>query len=84
MSPMSIPSEQPPPPWAVAAAFGIILAILIVLSVASGDDEPAPPSTGGQLVTCPETLEELGPFVRGVDQLYDPAMDWDGDGVSCE
>jgi hypothetical protein len=37
-----------------------------------------------ELKTCPDRLEVLGPFVQGLDALYDPAMDWDGDGVSCE
>lgn len=42
-----------------------------------------------QLLACPEAMEVLaerigGGFVRGVDPQYDPSMDWDGDGVSCE
>lgn len=45
-------------------------------------------SGDGELKTCPDSLEALAErtdgFVEGVDALYDPAMDWDGDGVSCE
>lgn len=49
-------------------------------------------TTEPELVACPDALETLAKrpgwgndgFVRGVDALYDPAMDWDGDGVSCE
>ena len=40
-------------------------------------------STTPSYRTCPGYLEDLGPFVIG-DPLYDPGMDWDGDGVSCE
>lgn len=48
------------------------------------DDEP-----DSELLTCPENLEVIaerrgGGFVEGTDPEYDPRMDWDGDGVSCE
>lgn len=58
-----------------------------------GDYSPsAGGSSGGsdpELLTCPAALEVLaerrgGGFVEGVDAEYDPRMDWDGDGVSCE
>lgn len=43
-------------------------------------DTPDSPSMQG----CPDRLEVYGPYVSGVDPQYDPSMDWDGDGVSCE
>jgi hypothetical protein len=56
---------------------------------APADDPPTPedpsqPAEDPGIAFCPDDLEALGPFVQGVDPEYDPAMDWDGDGVSCE
>lgn len=52
------------------------------------------PAGGGgsespELLPCPSRLEAIavrrgGGFIVGVDAEYDPRMDWDGDGVSCE
>ena len=48
-------------------------------------DDPAPGGGGGaELRTCPDYLEDFGPYREGIDPEYDPAMDWDSDGVSCE
>jgi hypothetical protein len=47
-------------------------------------EEPKPGTVNVVLRTCPDWLEEGGPYRLGIDPEYDPAMDWDGDGVSCE
>jgi len=38
----------------------------------------------GGLRTCPDYLEDRGSFFAGLDWEYDPSMDGDGDGISCE
>lgn len=73
------------------------LALLLVVAIpialvqqACGDDDPADdgpaenPAADDGITSCPPALERQGPFVSGVDPRYDPRMDWDGDGISCE
>ena len=81
-----------------AALLSVVGALAVVgatawYAVSAQEDDRAPSSPRTPVVddsfesdlrTCPDNLEALGPFVAGIDVLYDPAMDWDGDGVSCE
>lgn len=70
---------------------GLIALALLVLVIAGvaifsgGDDDSGGDSTPGEgLRACPDYLKVAGPYRQGIDPEYDPAMDWDGDGVSCE
>lgn len=60
----------------------------VTLIVERECDSPSPNSgdaeaTDSDLLFCPSELERLGPFSRD-DPRYDPRMDWDRDGWSCE
>jgi hypothetical protein len=77
---------------------GRVLATVLALAIAltacgqdnGGSDDPTTPDGGqpdagqSEIKLCPDDLEVAGPYRRGIDPEYDPAMDWDGDGVSCE
>lgn len=90
------PTEKGSPLWKAEQKMRIWLAIVvvgmvvIVIGVVVLKDDDVPTSrtpTGGdgeQLLTCPDFLEVAGPYRQGIDAEYDPRMDWDGDGVSCE
>jgi hypothetical protein len=54
------------------------------LACTGDDDNGDQTDVTEELNDCPDQLEAQGPFVSGVDPGYDPSMDWDGDGVSCE
>lgn len=78
---------------AVAALVG---QIIIGPTIQDDGDQDSPtfePDGGGggndELLACPSRLEAIAErrgngFIQGVDPEYDPRMDWDGDGVSCE
>lgn len=66
----------------------ILLAVILVGSVFSiftdDDDDDVTRGDRTEIKTCPDYLEVAGPYRRGIDIRYDPRMDWDDDGVSCE
>lgn len=68
--------------WLLGVVAGAVIVGLVLAS--SGDRAPKRSTPDRVLMGCPDYLEVAGPYRRGIDPAYDRAMDWDGDGVSCE